>query len=46
MDKVQGEIRAEIEEGELRGTVEFWNGDESDFRAVKKAPASKSTKIS
>src|SRR5277367_3011686 len=35
MDEVRGEIYAEIEDGELRGTIELDNGDESDFRAVK-----------
>jgi hypothetical protein len=37
MDEARGEIYAEIENGELRGTIEFFNGDESDFRAVKMA---------
>lgn len=36
MDEARGEINASIEDGELRGTIEFDNGDESDFRAVKK----------
>jgi hypothetical protein len=37
MDEARGEIYAEIENGELRGTVEFDNGDEFGFRAVKKS---------
>jgi hypothetical protein len=44
MDEARGEIYAEIEAGELRGTVEFDNGDESDFRAVKKSAAFKKAK--
>lgn len=34
MDEAQGEISAHVEEGELRGVIEFSNGDESEFRAV------------
>ena len=35
MDEAHGDIYAEIEEGELRGTIEFFNGDDSEFRAVR-----------
>jgi hypothetical protein len=35
MDEAFGEIYGEIEDNELRGTIEFFNGDESDFRAVR-----------
>jgi hypothetical protein len=44
MDEARGEIYAEIENGELRGTVEFDNGDESGFRAVKKSASLKRAK--
>ena len=36
MDEARGDIYAEIEDGELRGTIELFDGDESEFRAVKK----------
>ena len=35
IDEARGDIYAEIEEEELRGTIEFFEGDESDFRAVR-----------
>jgi len=41
MDEAHGEIYAEIEDRELRGTIEFFNGDESEFRAVRKRSAHK-----
>ncbi len=44
MDKARGEIYGEIEDGELRGTIEFDSGDESDFRAVKKSAGLKKAK--
>jgi hypothetical protein len=47
MDEAHGEIYAEIADGELRGTIELFNGDESEFRAVRKSVARKSaTKVS
>jgi len=36
MDDVSGEIYATFEEEELRGSISFHKGDESEFRAVKK----------
>jgi hypothetical protein len=41
MDEARGEIYAEIDDGELRSTIEFFNGDESEFRAVTKSVARK-----
>jgi hypothetical protein len=41
MDEARGEMYAEIEDGELPGTIEFFNGDESEFRAVTKSVARK-----
>jgi hypothetical protein len=35
MDPAHGNIYCEIKKGELLGTIEFFNGDESDFRAVR-----------
>jgi hypothetical protein len=35
MDPAHGDIYCEIEKGELHGTIEFFNGDESAFRAVR-----------
>ena len=35
MDPAHGSIYCEIENGELHGTIGFFNGDESDFRAVQ-----------
>jgi len=43
MDEAHGEIYAEIQDGELHGTIEFFNGDESEFRAVRKRVAHKLT---
>ena len=44
MDEARGEIYAELKNGELRGTVEFDNSDESGFRAVKKSASLKRAK--
>ena len=44
MDEARGEIYAEIKHGELQGTIEFFNGDESEFRAVRKRVARKKRK--
>lgn len=38
MDEARGNIYALIEDGELRGSIEFSNGDESDFCAVRNLP--------
>jgi len=35
MDPAHGSIYCEIENGELHGTIGFFNGDELDFRAVR-----------
>ena len=35
-DEAFEDIHAAIEEGELRGEISFHNGDESEFRAVRK----------
>ena len=35
MDPAHGSIYCEIENGELHGTIGFFNGDESAFRAVR-----------
>jgi hypothetical protein len=35
MDPAHGDIRCKIKEGELCGTIGFFNGDESAFRAVR-----------
>ncbi len=35
MDEASGEIYASFEEGELRGSICFDNGDESEFRAMR-----------
>jgi len=44
MDEAHGEIYAEIKHGELQGTIEFFNGDESEFRAVRKRVARKNAR--
>jgi hypothetical protein len=44
MDEARGEIYAEIKHGELPGTIEFFNGDESEFRAVRKRVARKNAR--
>jgi len=44
MDEARGEIYAEIKDGELHGTIEFFNGDESEFRAVRKRVARKNAR--
>lgn len=44
MNESRGEIYGEIEDGELRGTIEFDSGDESDFRAVRKRTVLKKAK--
>ena len=41
MDEARGESYAEINNGELHGTIKFFNGDESEFRAVRKRVAHK-----
>lgn len=38
MDEAFGNIDAEIINGELCGTISFFNGDESEFKAVKTRP--------
>jgi hypothetical protein len=35
MDPAHGDICCEIKNGELHGVIEFFNGDESAFRAVR-----------
>jgi hypothetical protein len=35
MEPAHGDIHCEIENEELHGTIRFFNGDESDFRAVR-----------
>jgi len=35
MDLAHGDIHCAIEDGELRGTIGFFNGDNSAFRAVR-----------
>lgn len=44
MDEAHGEICAEIKGGELHGAIEFFNGDESEFRAVRKRVARKNAR--
>jgi hypothetical protein len=44
MDEARGEIYAEIKDGELHGTIEFFNGDESEFRAARKRVARKNAR--
>jgi hypothetical protein len=44
MDEARGEIYAEIKHGELQGTIEFFNGDESEFRAIRKRVARKNAR--
>ncbi len=42
MEEAFGEIDGTLEEGELHGTVSFWSGDESDYRAVRLKQTGKS----
>jgi len=44
-DEARGEIYGALDEkGELRGTIDFWDGDESEYRAVRFNPFVKDKK--